>query len=61
MPPLFKCRGVVNVFVQNVNILSLPDLKTYPLRVQLRILMEYVLFRSFQFRLNAFFVQTLSV
>jgi len=60
LPPVFRTRGVVKVFVQNRYLLERRDLSAMPWRARLRILIERLWFRGF--RRNAqLLVQTVSM
>jgi len=58
LPPLFRCRGHVAVFVQNRNIVERTDLTGYPLKQQLRIRLERLWFRARANLASEFVVQT---
>jgi glycosyltransferase involved in cell wall biosynthesis len=58
LPPLFKLRGHVVVFVQNRYLIDKADLKEFPLKVWLRLTIERLWLSSRMSHVNEFVVQT---
>jgi glycosyltransferase involved in cell wall biosynthesis len=58
LPPLWRCRGRVAVFVQNRNIIARTDISEYPLKQRLRIGLARLWFRRFRANADQFIVQT---
>jgi glycosyltransferase involved in cell wall biosynthesis len=58
LPPLWRCRGRVSVFVQNQNIINRTDISEYPLKQRLRIALERHWFRRYSRNADRFIVQT---
>ena len=58
LPPLFRCRGEVTVFVQNRHLIDTTDISEFPLRQRLRIRTERLWFRHAMRHANSFVVQT---
>jgi glycosyltransferase involved in cell wall biosynthesis len=58
LPPLFKSRGRVAVFVQNRYLLNDVTLDGFPLKTRLRLTAERFWFRRFAPHVDAFVVQT---
>lgn len=58
LPPLFRCRGEVAVFVQNRYLISDTDISDFPWRQQLRITVERQWFLRAQSHAHEFIVQS---
>lgn len=58
LPPMWKSRGRVSVFVQNQNVISRTDIAEYPLKQRLRVGLERAWFRRYRRNANEFIVQT---
>lgn len=61
LPPLLPVKGRVAVFVQNRALLYVDSLKTWPLKVALRIFVERLWASAMAFRVDRFYVQTESM
>lgn len=61
LPPLFRCRGEVAVYVQNRHVVSETDLAGFPWKQRLRIRMERRWFRHSAQNAKHFLVQTESM
>lgn len=61
LPPLFRLRGRVLVFVQNRYIIDELPLKNFPLKIKLRLMFERIWFRSRSRLVSEFIVQTPSM
>lgn len=58
MPPLLPVVGHVTVFQQNRHLLGLGSLEDFPLWPKIRIVLERIICRMFQHRVDHFLVQT---
>lgn len=58
LPPLFRCRGRVSVFVQNRNLIADTDLKGFSWKQRQRIRLERVWFQRCVAHAHEFLVQT---
>lgn len=58
LPPVLKCRGSVNVFLQNRNYLGTVPLSNFSLRTKLRLALEQTICKAFRFNVDTYWVQS---